>query len=219
VYKKQELPLEDLVRLDRNGRQSEFLNWLNREIDMILINSIVIAILVGDYVNTSAQNMIVSFEPIAQNLTGTTLSLKTTPDNWTSITEMSGAEPTIQEVREMCDLVWNPNGKDKILIINQKNLTKLSAFVYGSGGTTMYRTKEEMAGQFGVSDIYITDSLDGIAGLHAMCIIPDGYWINEDVYISVDYPTWEKNRHTYQKERMIGGAIHDLYSTSLLIES
>jgi len=220
VYKKQELPLEDLVRLDRNGRQSEFLSWLNREIDMILVNSIVIAILIGDNINTG-QNRIVSFDPIATVWDSVTNSfiLKTTPDNWTSIRNYTGTAPTVQDVREMCDLIFNPNSKEKILIMNQKLLTKLSEFRYGTGGTVMYRMKEEMAGQFGVSDIYVTDALDSVTDLAAMVIIPDGYWINEDIYISVDYPTWETNRHSYQKERMIGGTTRDLLSTAILTKA
>ena len=47
-------------------------------------------------------------------------------------------------------------------------------------------------------------------------MLPDGYWYNEKNAISVAYPKYEENVMNYQKERNIGGAIHDLFSTAVL---
>ena len=71
----------------------------------------------------------------------------------------------------------------------------------------------------GVTNIYVTDIIKGLSGLHAICIIPDGYWYKEKNTISVSWPSYEDNRLNYMKERNIGGKIHDLLSTAVLKEA
>ena len=119
----------------------------------------------------------------------------------------------------MCDEVKNPNGRRKVLVLSQTLLTVLSKFLYAAGGSVAYKSKEEMAGTFGVDEIYTTDVLELETGLHAICFIPEGYWYNEKKAIDVAYPTYEKNVMNYQKERNCGGAIHDLFSSAVLREA
>jgi hypothetical protein len=176
---------------------------------MFLVNTIVMAILVGDTINDVGER-VATFE---------TIGTKTVTDAFTVVAGPASAnDPTVSDVRIMCDKVFNPMGKDKILIMSQSLLTTLSAYTYAAGGDVHYRTAEEMAGQFGVASIYVTDVLSNLTGVHAICMIPDGYWYIEKKYISVSYQDWSKNRLNYQKERNIGGAIHDLLSTAVLKE-
>ena len=85
--------------------------------------------------------------------------------------------------------------------------------------STRYRDMtEEMAGQFGVSDIYVTDMLKNVEGLHVICMLPDGYWYKEKKSISVSWPKYEENRINFMKERNVGGKIHDLLSSAVLVD-
>jgi hypothetical protein len=71
-----------------------------------------------------------------------------------------------------------------------------------------------------VDEIYTTDIIDAVNGsIWGLVFIPAGYWVKEKNTISVVYPTYEKNVLNYQKERNIGGAIHDLYSSAVLIKA
>ena len=126
---------------------------------------------------------------------------------------------TVTDIRTMVDKLYNPTGKPKTLVIKQSLLTALSAYKYATGGDTHYRSLDEMKGQFGVEEIYVTDVLSNVAGVHAVVMIPDGYWYKEKKQISVSWPTYEENRLNFMKERNIGGKIHDLLSTAVLKEA
>ena len=209
AYVRQQMNQEDLDDIAEVGQESTFLSWINNELDLQLVNTIVMAILVGDTINDVGKRLN-KFE---------TIGTKAATDAFTIVAgPYVPTAPTVQDVRVMCDHVYNPAGKEKILVINQHLLTTLSAYKYATGGDTHYRTVEEMAGQFGVSSIYVTDVLSNLTGVHAICIIPDGYWYKEKKTISVSWPTYENNQLNYMKERNIGGKIHDLLSTAVLKE-
>lgn len=209
AYARQQLNNEDLDDIAEVGQESVFLSWINNELDLQLVNTIVMAILVGDTINAVGKRLS-KFE---------TIGTKAVTDAFTIVAGPAIAlSPSVSDVRLMCDKVYNPQGKEKILVMSQALLTTLSAYKYATGGDTHYRTIEEMAGQFGVSSIYVTDVLQNLDGLHAICIIPDGYWYKEKKMLSVSWPTYEENRVNYQKERNIGGRIHDLLSTAVLKE-
>ena len=210
VYVRQEMNQEDLDDIAEVGQESVFISWLNSELDLHLVNTIVMAILTGDGINADGKKL-TKFEVI-----GT----KETTDAFTYVANpTTPLTPTVQDIRVMCDKIYNPESKETILIMDKALLTTLSAYKYATGGDTHYRTKEEMAGQFGVSDIYVTDVLKNVAGLHAICMIPDGYWYKEKKSISVSWPKYEENRINWMKERNVGGKIHDLLSTAVLKEA
>ena len=210
VYVRQQMNLADMDEIAEVGQESVFVSWINNELDLHLVNTIVMAILVGDAINADGSK-VNKFE---------TIGTKTETDAFTNVANPAVAlAPTVKDVRLLCDKIYNPEGKEKLLIIDQALLTELSAYTYATGGDIHYRTKEEMAGQFGVSDIYVTDVLENISGLHAICMIPDGYWYKEKKSISVSWPKYEENRINWMKERNIGGKIHDLLSTAVLKEA
>ena len=210
VYVRQEMNQEDLDDIAEVGQESVFISWLNSELDLHLVNTIVMAILTGDGINADGKKL-TKFEVI-----GT----KTETDAFTYVANpTTPLTPTVKDIRVMCDKIYNPESKETLLIMDKALLTTLSAYKYATGGDTHYRTKEEMAGQFGVSDIYVTDVLKNVAGLHAICMIPDGYWYKEKKSISVSWPKYEENRINWMKERNVGGKIHDLLSTAVLKEA
>lgn len=203
VYKRQQIALSDIDDIDEAGEGANFLAYINEELDRQIINTIIMAIFIGDTINASA-NRIRTFE---------TIGTKTTDDAFTKVFNVTGANFTIEQARTAADAVLNPYGKEKVAVMSQKTLTSLATFIYANGGTTTYHSKEEVAGLIGVNDIYVTD----IVGNDKLFVfIPDGYWVKEKSTIAVSYATWEKNVMNHQKERNIGGKIHDLFSTAVV---
>lgn len=207
IYKRQQVAQEDMDEIEKAGEQSNFLRFINEELDRQIVNTIVMAILVGDTTNESA-NRLTTFESIAS---------KVANDVFTTINTAAAANVvTLKDMRLAADSVKNPNSKRKVAIMASSTLTAISEFVYAEGGTTMYRTRAEVAEQIGVDEIILSDVLNDASGVYAVIMLPDGYWYNEKNALAVSYPTYEKNVLNYQKERNIGGGIHDLYSTAVL---
>lgn len=206
VYKRQQVALADLDEIAQAGEESRFLAWISEELDRQIINTCVMAILIGDTVN-DANDRLSCFE---------TIGTKTNSDAFTSVSTSASANATIAEVRAMCDAVRDPYGYGKVLIMSSSMLTALSAFIFASGGTTSYKTREEMASQFGVKEIITLDIMASASTINAICMVPQEYWVKEKNYQNFVYPTYEKNLVNYQKERNIGGKIHGLLSTAVL---
>lgn len=207
VYKRQQVAQEDIDEIERAGEASNFLRFINEELDRMIVNTIVMAILIGDTVNASGKR-VTTFE---------TIGTKTVGDVFTSISNPATAGTvTLKDLRLLADKVKNPHMKRKVMIMAQTTLTSVAEFVYAEGGTVSYRSNEEVAKQLGVDEIIVDDLLDPEDGIFAICMIPDGYWYNEKKALAVTYPQPENNVINYQKERNIGGKIHDLYSTAVL---
>lgn len=207
VYKRQQVSFADIDEISQAGEESRFLAWISEELDRQIVNTIVMAILLGDTTN-DANDRLSTFE---------TIGTKDTSDAFTSVSTSASATMTIDEVRAMCDSVKDPYGYGKVLVISNSALTALSKFFYAGDGTPTFRTKEEMAQQFGVSEIVTLDIMEASDSVNAICLIPNEYWVKEKNYQNFVYPTYEKNCVNYQKERNIGGAIHGLLSTAVLL--
>lgn len=204
VYKRQAIAQEDMDEIERVGEGTNFLRFINEELDRQIANTIVKTILVGDTTNASADRL-TTFESI-----GT----KSVSDVFTSVVTGSA---TLADVRSASDKVKNPNGLKKVAIMSQTTLTAISTYVAATGATEDYRSKEEIAGKIGVDEIVVVDVLP--ATTHAIVMIPEEYWYVEKNSLAVSYPKYEMNQINYQKERNCGGAIHGLYSTAVLKNS
>ena len=229
VYKRQQVAFVDLDEIEQAGQLSQFLAMVSKELDLMIINGCVIAILIGDQVNT-ANNKIHTFE---------TIGTKTTSDLFTAVvknddTDLAayftaiGASSAPQVSQNLAalkftrDKIHNPNGKEVVAIMSRGVLSSLSPRIVAAGGDFVFRSKEEIAAELGVDDIYLTDVMpadmsqhSGAANVPVIFMIPDGYWYKEVKTIDVAYPKYEENVQNLQKERNIGGAIHDLLSTSI----
>ena len=204
IYKRQQMAAEDLDEIEQAGQQSYFQKWINEELDQMIANTIVMAILVGDTTN-AVGDRVTTFETIGSKAVSdlfTTVSIKATP--------------SLSDYRSAVDSVKNPNGLKKIAVMTQDTLTDLAEFIYSAGGSTSYRSKEEVAGQLGVEEIFVTDVLDLASTVKMVVMIPDEYWVREKKALEVAYPTYEKNVMNFMKERNIGGAIHGMFSTAVL---
>lgn len=201
VYKRQAIAQEDMDEIERVGEGTNFLRFINEELDRQIANTIVKTILVGDSTN-AAGDRLTTFESI-----GT----KGSSDVFTSVVDGSA---TLADVRSASDKVKNPNGLKKVAIMSQTTLTAISTYIAATGATEDYRSKEEIAGKIGVDEIVVVDVLP--ATTHAIVMIPEEYWYVEKNSLAVSYPKYEMNQINYQKERNCGGAIHGLYSTAVL---
>ena len=206
IYKRQRAAQEDLDEIEKTGGLTNFLRFINEELDRMIVNTIVMAILIGDNVNELADR-VTTFE---------TIGSKKVSDLFTKVLNPEGEAVTLKDFRRACDAVKNPNGKRKIAILSTSMLSQISEFKYSSTGTIMYRSTDEVAKQLGVDEVILCDLLDPEQGIYGIVMLPDGYWYNEKNAISVAYPKYEENVMNYQKERNIGGAIHDLFSTAVL---
>ena len=198
IYKKQQVAQEDLDDMREHNDEAAFLRWLDDELDRQIINTI-IAVMTGALLS----NDITSIELLPG--LGTSDAFRTAVTNSASaVTDL-----TLGDIRNLADAVANPYGKDKWLLINQATLTQIAAFIYATGGDTMYHGIDTLKGLIGVDEIYVTE----LAPV-PIVFLPDGYWVKEKNAISVAYPTWEFNVMNYQKERNIGAGIHDLKSVA-----
>lgn len=210
AYVRQQMNQEDLDDIAEVGQESVFLSWINNELDLHLANTIMMAILVGDTVNAVGKRL-TKFE---------TIGTKAVTDAFTIVQNPAVAlTVTVTDIRTMIDKIHNPTGQPIVLCIKRSLLTALSAYKYAAGGDTHYRTIEEMAGQFGVSEIFVTDVVGQLAGLHCIAMIPSGYWYKEKKSLNVSWQDFAENRLNYMKEKNVGGKIHDLLSTAVLKEA
>lgn len=200
VYKRQQIAFEDLDDIEESGSNATFLRWLDEELDRQIINAI-IAVLLG---NTTNFTDIPTIEPLVG--TGVTDVFRT------AVTVADPTAVTFTEARAIVDAVIAGRGA-KWLVMTQAQLTALAAFVYASGGDTIYRSKEEVAAMLGVERIYVTDKALGV-----VCFIPSEYWVKEKNAMKVSYPRYENNVMNYQRERNIGGAVHGLKSVAFGVE-
>ena len=192
IYKRQQVAFEDLDSLEESGGTATFLRWINEELDRQIVNAIV-AVMLG---NTTDFTDITSIESL--------LGAGTTDAFRTVVTVTDDAAVTFAEARSIADAVATGRGA-KWMVMNQTQLTALSAFVYASGGDTIYRSKEEVAAMLGVDRIYVTDKVATV-----ICFVPDEYWVKEKAAMQVSYPKYEFNAMNYQRERNIGAAVHGL---------
>lgn len=200
IYKRQQVAFEDLDLIEEDGNTSNFLRWLDEELDRQIINAI-IAVMLG---NSTDFTDITSIEPLIGS--GTTDVFRT------AVTVTSASSVTIAEARQIADAVATGKGA-KWMVMNQAQLTALAAFVYASGGSTVYHSKEEVAAMIGVDRIYVTDK-----ALGCICLVPDEYWVKERNAMQVTYPKYEFNVMNYQRERNIGAAVHGLKTVAFGVE-
>lgn len=202
VYKIQQIDVEDMLRLRKAGREAALVAWITDELRRVLTNTEVMAMLVGDNVN-----------PVGKRVTSFETIKKDASDLFTIVKTAAGAMPTVAEVRDARDSMYNPNGLEVLAIANAKTFTSLANYHYGQGSDDYFRPDADLAGQLGVDGIYRSNLLaDG----EVILITPDEYWVHNEGEVEVAYDKWENNQHNWQYERMDCGAIHGLLSTAYI---
>lgn len=231
IYKRQRIGFKDLDAIEAAGQTSQFLAAMAKELDLMIVNAIIQCILAGDIANAGQPDEITSFEKLGWD---TSLNAYTS-DTWTTVVEandgglasyISSVNPAttastiLATFRYVRDKIHNPYGKEVVACMTRDTLTLMSARVMAAGGDLVFRTKEEIAAELGVDEIFLVDYLRTWGNSdstipQAVFFIPDGYWYKEDKVLDITYPKYEQNAMNYQKERNAGGAAHDILSAAV----
>lgn len=211
IFKKQRIANEDLDAIEASGNEATFLKYITAELRRQWANSVVKAILVGDTAN-AVGSRITTFESI-----GT----KAADDIFTTVKTTATANTvTFGELWQSVQAVRDPFGYGKVLVLDESILGDIAAFVYASGGDADYRGIDELKTKLGVAEIILMD-LHGFSSntIHAVTLVPQGYWVNVKKEVEIAYPNWDFNQRNWLFERNAGGAIHDFKSTSVYKEA
>lgn len=201
IYKRLPVDQEDLMDMRDAGDEANFLRWVNDELDRQIVNTIV-GTMLGTITTAININGTTVWEPLMG--AGSSDAFRTA----VTTTAADKEDLTMADFRKAADAV-RTDGKAKWLVIDQATLTQIAKFVYADGGSEFFHSIDELKGQIGVDEIFVTNLAD-----EPIIFVPDGYWWKEKGTIDVAYPTWEFNKMNYQKERKCGGAVHDLKSVA-----
>lgn len=224
IYKRQQFALADLDDIEAAGQLTEFLAMVSKELDTMIVNATVMTILIGDKAH-GGSDRITTFEEIGTKMASdsfTTVIYQNNGNLAQYLNEVGVTPSTPQPSVRMATLqyvrncIYNPQGKEVVAIMSRNTFNTLTPRLLASGGDFVFRTKEEVASELGVDDIILLDIMpDWHNPSSVIFMIPDGYHYKEVKTLDVAYPSYEKNVQNIQKERNMGGAIHDLYSTAV----
>lgn len=206
IYKMQALANEDLDDAREAGQEAELLRDIREELMRAVKGLAVRAILVGDAYNGDGSK-VTTFE---------TIGSKTTADLFTAIVAPAAAGTlTLADVRKAAAKVKT---RRKWVIMTEDDKLALATRIYAAGGTQFFFTDEELAAQLGVDRVIAKDFIGDVAGLKAVIFDPDEYWVKEKNVIDTAFPEFRNNRQGYIYEINMGGAIHGLQSTAIVLD-
>lgn len=206
IYKMQALANEDLDDAREAGQEAELLRDIREELMRAVKGLAVRAILVGDAYNGDGSK-VTTFE---------TIGAKTTADLFTAIVAPAAAGTlTLADVRKAAAKVKT---RRKWVIMTEDDKLALATRIYAAGGTQFFFTDEELAAQLGVDRVIAKDFIGDVAGLKAVIFDPDEYWVKEKNVIDTAFPEFRNNRQGYIYEINMGGAIHGLQSTAIVLD-
>lgn len=207
VYKRQRVANEVIDEVEKEGRQSEFLNSVSRELMRAVQGLIVRAILIGDKVNAAGKR-VTTFETIGTTKQSNMFTKVVAP--------ASAGHPDLLDIRKAADAVKYDY---KVAVITSDTKLALIDRRYGTGATPILLTDEELAAQLGVNKVYTRDFIADETGLHAIIFNPREYWMHSKKELEVSWPTYENNTLGFLYERNCGGAIHGLESCAVVREA
>lgn len=206
IYKMQSLANEDLDDAREAGQEAALLRDIRDELMRAVKGLAVRAILVGDAYNGDGSK-VTTFE---------TIGSKTTADLFTAIVAPAAAGTlTLADVRKAAAKVKT---RRKWVIMTEDDKLALATRIYAAGGTQFFFTDEELAAQLGVDRVIAKDFIGDVAGLKAVIFDPDEYWVKEKNVIDTAFPEFRNNRQGYIYEINMGGAIHGLQSTAIVLD-
>ena len=207
VYKMQRIANEDLDDAAEVGQEGALIGTITAELRKSVKAGIVRAILIGDNVNPEGKK-ITKFE---------TIGTKTATDLFTTVLNPEQAgQVSIIDLARAAEAVKTER---KWLFLSPELDLALREYVYATGGTPMLMSREELAAKIGVDRIFKKDYLAGVAGLHAIILDPDQYWVKEKKETDVAFPQYERNARGFLYELNAGGVIRGLKSTAVLKEA
>lgn len=194
VYKYITIDRETVAFEDTAGA---LMRYISRELTQRILNEIMRAVLIGDGRSTGAADKISKIEAIAA--AGST---------YTTTITAAGAIPTIEEIASAVDAI-EADG-DIILCMSKQTARALTAYVAAAGGTTQYRSLEELAMELGVAKIITTRILKTTsAGDPAVvAFVGKAYKIVGDLTMQgFENFILSYNKHEYLTEVYVGGGL------------
>lgn len=189
------------IAIDRETADYEdngvLMRYVARELTLRLMNEIVRAVLVGDGRAAGADNKISKIEAVDRAATDAYVTVSTAAAQYPTIDEVATAIANIEHDGEI------------VVAMNKKTALNLRAFVAASGGTTQYRSLDELAAQIGADRIYLTKYVPATAGNAAIiAFIGRAYKIVGDLRIDgfEDF-NLQYNKKEYLTETYVGGAL------------
>lgn len=189
------------ITIDRETADYEdngvLMRYVARELTLRLMNEIVRAVLVGDGRATGADNKISKIEAVDRAATDAYVTVSTAAAQYPTIEEVATAIANIEHDGEI------------VVAMNKKTALNLRAFVAASGGTTQYRSLDELAAQIGADRIYLTKYVPATTGNAAViAFIGRAYKVVGDLRIDgfEDF-NLQYNKKEYLTETYVGGAL------------
>lgn len=207
TYKMQRIANEDLDDAAEAGQEAALIATITAELRKAVKALIVRAILIGDTVNVVGRR-VTKFE---------TIGTKTVTDLFTTVLNPEvAADVTLMDLARLAESVKTER---KWLFLAPSLVLALREFVYAAGGTPTLISEEELAAKIGVDRIFKKDYMATAAGVHAIILDPDQYWVKEKKEVDVAFPQYEKNARGFLYEKNVGGLIRGLKSTAVLREA
>lgn len=207
LYKLQSLAHEDLDDAREAGQEAALLRDIREELMRAVKGLAVRAIMVGDAYNPNGSKVTV-FE---------TIGTKTTTDLFTTVVNVATTgSVTLSDIRKAAAAVKTER---KWLVITSDLKQQIAKRTYAAGGTEFFFSDAELKEQLGVDEIIDRDFVGDVSGLQAIVYDPDEYWVKEKNVIDTPFPEYRDNRQGYLYEINMGGAIHGLQSTAVLVDS
>lgn len=207
IYKLQSLANEDLDDAREAGQEAELLRDIREELTRAVKGLAVRAIFVGDSYNPNGSKVTV-FE---------TIGTKTATDLFTTVVNPTTANTvTLADLRAAAAAVKT---EKKWAVVTSATKLAVSEYLSAAGATPRFLTDAELAEQIGVDKVIDKDFIGDVTGLHAVIFDPNEYWVKEKNVIDTPFPEYRDNRQGYIYEINMGGAIHGLKSTAILVEA
>lgn len=204
VYKWLPIDRLDLIAMEDDAA---FVDWVVNELSDRLAYTIERQILVGGV--QAGADAITSLESIGA---------KTTTDAWTTLSTTSMSDPLVPALYTS---VFNTEGRAKWLYVARDILPWLLIKDYGSGGSSLVMTLEEMRETWGVERIIPYDfpragATPASGEILSICLSPEDYYRVGGEPFGEQWSIYEKNQEAFMAEVAIGGAIGKMKSTSVV---
>jgi hypothetical protein len=199
IYKRQTFERKDVTNLMQRGDWGVWIAQIYAELHSQIINTI-LGVILGADVPKNSQDGSINFEPIPN------------ADDIFTFKRMAASEnPSLEECRQLCDLVKDTMNQGKWFVANTKTITNISKILTAAGATPQYLSKEALAGQLGVSMVYTTDLCPA-----PICFVPKGYAVKQMEVIELPFWEYKQNQYNVIVERMEAGAVKAINSAAVL---
>lgn len=143
---------------------------------------------------------------------------RSTTDSFVTVSTHSAGAELITEARALTDAISNDDGGDIILLASKADITEMETVKFGTNSSTQYQSKEQLAGQLGVSAIFDSSWLGSDKTYRMIAFVPSKYIMigDRDAMGVKTWEVYETNKQGFRGEVYKAGAVEGLKSASVL---